>query len=312
MPKARTLGMAVAALLAAVGIALLVAAPAGAEVNGGCHASLAGHDITHLPADGAHAIVVGENDVVPMTMTGNGKQFTQLHIYYTVGGFDVDVYDAPAGGGTWSHPVDIHSFARFGVGYYRLKGVGVFAGGTFCDGEVMVKVSGNPLDSLAGDIAAGATVAGVLGILGAGLGAGGGGGGDPGPPVTQGDVAAEEEQQKTRAALPAGYSPADAADEASRGWCFLFSVLMIPLLLALLLGRSALAMGVVAPAVRVRRRVWPFFVGPLSGLVTGLGVGVLLQQYAIVYPTRTYAIVYIAGGILLGLAVPLLRRSLSR
>jgi hypothetical protein len=53
-------------------------------------------------------------------------------------------------------------------------------------------------------------------------------------------------------------------------------------------------------------------VGPISGLLTGLGAGLLLQQYSIVYPTRTYAIVYVAGGIVFGLAVPLLRRSLSR
>jgi hypothetical protein len=53
-------------------------------------------------------------------------------------------------------------------------------------------------------------------------------------------------------------------------------------------------------------------VGPLSGVLTGVGAGVLLQQYAIVYPTRTYAIIYVAGGFLFGLAVPLLRRSFSR
>ena len=89
---------------------------------------------------------------------------------------------------------------------------------------------------------------------------------------------------------------------------------MIPLVLvlALLFGRSAFAMGVVAPAVRVKRRVWPFILGPISGLLSGVGAGVLLQQYAIVDPTRTYAIIYVAGGFLFGLAVPLLRRSLYR
>jgi len=304
-------GIAVAALLAAVGIALLVAE---AEVSSGCHANFAGHNLDGLPADRAHAIVVGQSDVLPMTMSGpGGKRFTELHIYYLFAGFDWGIYRAPAGGGTWSHPVDIHSFASFGVGLYDLLGVGRFADGTSCDGEVFIKVSGNPLDSIAGEVGAGATAAGVLGMLGAGLG-GGGGGGDPGPPVTPADVKKEEENQKTRADLPEDYSPVDAADDASRGWCFLFSVLLIPLVLVLplLFGRNALAMGVVAPAVRVRRRMWPFVVGPLSGLLTGLGVGVLLQQYSIVYPTRTYAIVYIAGGILLGLAVPVFRRSLSR
>jgi hypothetical protein len=316
MRKARLDGIAVAALLTAVGVSLLAAAPAGAEVTSGCHASFAGRNIDGLPPDRAHAIVVGQNDIVPMTMSRpDGKRFTELDIYFLFKGFfRWDIYKAPAGGGTWSHPVDIHRFARFGVGLYDLLGVGHLADGTTCDGEVYIKVSGDPLDSIAGKVGVGATVAGVLGVLGAGLGAGGGGG-DPEPPVTPDDVAKEEEHQKTRADVPEDYSPEDAADDASRGWCFLFSVLMIPLVLvlALLFGRSALAMGVVAaPAVKVRRRAWPLVVGPISGLLTGLGAGLLLQQYSIVYPTRTYAIVYVAGGIVFGLAVPLLRRSLSR
>lgn len=57
---------------------------------------------------------------------------------------------------------------------------------------------------------------------------------------------------------------------------------------------------------------WPLAVGPLLGLIGGLGFGVLLQQYALVYPTRAVAIVELAGGVALGLGVPGLRRVLVR
>lgn len=311
--RKRTWGVGIATLLAATGVALLVAAPAGADVSGGCSATLNGVNLNHSSGSGP-AVVVGKDDVVPMTMSGpGGKDFSELHIYLTFIGADWDVYDAPAGGGTWSHNIDVHSFARFGVGFYRLKGVGDFAGGGFCDGEALIQVTGNPLGTVAGDAGAGATVAGVLGMLGAGLGAkpGGDGGSGPGGAVTQQDVGKEEEHQRDRADVPEDYTPMDAVDDASRGWCFLFGVLLLPLLL-LLFGTSSLLMAVAAPAVRVRRKTWPMIVGPISGLLTGVGAGVLLQEYAVVYPTRSWGIVYVAGGIAFGLAVPLLRRSLSR
>jgi len=312
MRRTRIAGIATGGLLAAVGIALLAAQPAAAEVNGGCKASMAGVNLAHTPPHGGPAVTVARDAVVPFSMTGvSGENFSELHIYYTIAGFDIDIYDASAGGGSWSHNVDIHSFARFGVGYYRLKGVGDFAGGRgFCDGEALIKVTGDPLGTVAGDVAAGTTVAGVLGILGAGIGAGGGGGGGGGsdPPVTQDDVAKESERQRDMDNLEHG------ASKATGGWCSLFGVLLLLLLpLVLLFGTGAVAMAAVVPIARVRRRRrWPFLLGAFSGLLTGLGVGVLLQQYAIVYPTRTWAIIYVAGGIALGLAVPALRRALSR
>jgi hypothetical protein len=318
MRKARSGGIAVAALLAAVGIALLAAAPASAEVNGGCSASMNGVNLAHTPPNGGPAVTVGKDDVVPFTMSGvGGQKFTELHIYLTFAGVDADIYDAPAGGGTWSHNVDVHSFARFGVGYYRLKGVGDLAGGGSCDGEALIKVTGDPLGTVAGDAGVGATVAGVLGMLGAGLGAGGGGGASgPGGSVTQDDVKKEEDIKIEQERVDEYGNPLDQADavlEQKRGWCLLLALAaLVALPLLLLFGSSAALMAVVAPAVKVRRRTWPFVLGAFGGLLTGLGAGVLLQEYAIVYPTRTYGIIYIVGGILFGLAVPLLRRSLSR
>jgi hypothetical protein len=199
MRKARVGGIAAAALLAATGIALLAAEPASGEVNGGCKASMKGVNLAHTPPNNGPAVTVGKDDVVPFSMSGpGGQKFSELHIYLTFAGADVDIYDAPAGGGTWSHNVDVHSFARFGVGYYELKGVGDFAGGGSCDGTALIKVTGDPLGTLAGDAGVGGTVAGVLGMLGAGLGAnpGGDGGSGPGGSVTAQDVKKEEEYER--------------------------------------------------------------------------------------------------------------------
>ncbi len=314
MRRVRIGGIAVAALLAAVGIALLAAAPASAYVENGCHATFAGHRLDGLPPDGAHAISVGRDDVVPMTMSGpSGKDFSELHIYLTFVGADWDLYDAPASGGTWSHQVDVHSFARFGVGFYELKGVGDFVGGDSCDGSVMIHVTGDPLGTIAGDAGVGATVAGVLGMLGAGLGASpGGGGSGPGGSVTQDDVKKQEERERTDDEMADEFYAATGAGGPG-GWCFLFALAALVVVpLVVLFGRSGALMAVAAPVARTRRRSWPIALGAFSGLLTGLGAGVLLQEYAIVYPTRTYAIIYIVGGILFGLAVPLLRRSFSR
>lgn len=314
--RTRAGGIAAAALLAAFGVALLAAQPTGASIIGNCTASLNGTDITHLPADEAHAIAVGKNDVVPMQMTGSGRPFGSLRIELAFAGFHWKVYNASAGGGTWSHNIDVNSFAKYGVGLYQVQGTGDFEGVLGgCTGIAMVKVSGNPLSTVAGLAGVASAAVGTLGVVGAGLaaggggGSGGGGGGDggrAGEPYTADDAKTDEaRERKNREFEEAGKNIAE-----THGWCWLFAIAFLPLLL--LFGTGALLMAIAAPAVQVRRRTWPFVVGPLGGLLTGLGAGVLLQEYAVVYPTRTWGVIYLAGGIAFGLAVPFLRRGLAR
>jgi hypothetical protein len=51
--------------------------------------------------------------------------------------------------------------------------------------------------------------------------------------------------------------------------------------------------------------------GLVLGVIFAAGLGTLLQQYAILYPTQTVAIVLLAGGAVLGLLLPGLRRLIS-
>lgn len=70
------------------------------------------------------------------------------------------------------------------------------------------------------------------------------------------------------------------------------------------LGVALLALG---GAGTVGRRA----LGALLGIVFGLGLGVLLQEYGLLYPTQTVAIVLLAGGAVLGALLAGLRRLVS-
>ena len=62
------------------------------------------------------------------------------------------------------------------------------------------------------------------------------------------------------------------------------------------------------PVPRVRWHPRISILGLVAGLLGALGALVLLQQYAIVYPTRTVSIVSLAAGFLVGLVLPSVRR----
>jgi hypothetical protein len=85
---------------------------------------------------------------------------------------------------------------------------------------------------------------------------------------------------------------------------------------ALLLTGAAMATGPGAPpapkqGVRLPRVGWRpriSAVGLVGGLLAGADIVVLLQQYALVYPTRAVAIEGLVGGLALGLIIPSLLR----
>ena len=93
-------------------------------------------------------------------------------------------------------------------------------------------------------------------------------------------------------------------------------MLFLFVLPALLLTGAAMAAGAGPPpaaetAVRLPRVGWRpriSAVGLVGGLLAGAGIVVLLQQYAVVYPTRAVAIEGLVGGLALGLIIPSLLR----
>jgi hypothetical protein len=65
-----------------------------------------------------------------------------------------------------------------------------------------------------------------------------------------------------------------------------------------------------APGERTDRSMWVF--GALAGLVLGIGPLLLLQQFALVYPTRILAVVALLAGLDTGLVLPAVLRSMAR
>lgn len=74
-----------------------------------------------------------------------------------------------------------------------------------------------------------------------------------------------------------------------------------------ILGGLGLAMLAFGGPASIGRRIG----GLVLGVVLAVGAGTLLQQYAILYPTQTVAIVFLVGGAVLGLLLPGLRRLIS-
>ena len=82
------------------------------------------------------------------------------------------------------------------------------------------------------------------------------------------------------------------------------------------IGLTVLGLGGVAVATLGARRgtrglVGAEVLGGIAGLLGGIGVGVLLQQFSVLYPTRSVAVTEVVIGILIGLTAPLLARLLG-
>lgn len=211
-------------------LAAAVVAPAQAEINGPCTATINGESVGgHSTGATGDPIKVKRHSQVPVSMS-SAKQISHLKVQIQFAGFGWTVHSEPTTGTSWSKNVNVDTYAKYGVGLYRVSGSSS-GPGLSCSGAALVKVDGNPLTTVAGGVGLGLTVIGAIGLALVGLRGGGG---------------------------------------------------------------------------------WPLAAGPLLGLIGGLGVGVLLQQYGLVYPTRGVAIVELAAGVALGLGIPGLRRFLTR
>jgi hypothetical protein len=310
--------------LGAAGLAFLATSGTGyAEVQGDCDATIAGVDISGLDSNSADdAIDVDYNDRIVATMSSaSGFESHKIKLRF-VGGVEVTVEDRDDNGElSFEETVDVSDYAWAGVGLYKVKGTANVAGGFTCSGAALVNVTGrNPITTVLGG---GATALVVAGTAGAAASAIGGIRARPGPlretqemveEAFQQDEARREQslREYDEASLDLGYLFAGVLG----CWCVAaLSIVMVPLMALTGAGgvppsRPAPAGTGTVPPRRLRRppllpRIT--LAGLVGGLLAGAGGVVLLQQFAITYPTTGLAIMLLViGALVYGLALPTL------
>jgi hypothetical protein len=166
---------AAATALLSVVAASVLAAGAGATINGPCSAAINGVDVKSQSSTSASgAIVVAKDATVPVTMSA-ATPISQLQVKISLLGLGRTVKSGPASGTSWTKTVNVKDYSFWGVGVYKVTGSSTGAG-LACSGTAIVRVEGSPLSTPAGWISLGLTVAGGLGMLGTALTALRGGG----------------------------------------------------------------------------------------------------------------------------------------
>ncbi len=209
---------------------------------------------------------------------------------------------------SWTRSVDIRKYAKYGVGVYKVHPFGSGQqGGSFCERPFFVEVDGNPLDTTAGKAAAAA--GGVGGILAAG----------------DAIAAANDEQKELDEKYKKDLEKQEG--DAARAWavdqldkdddednCSMVAwtaFAMTASAMATRRGEAGVMTAVALPRVRVRWRV--AVLGLVGGLLLGLGTLVLLQQYAVAYPTDLVTVGTVGGGLLVsGVLLPTYSRHNAR
>ena len=140
----------VATVLVSAVTAAVLAAGAGATINGPCSASINGVNVKNQSSTSASgAIVVAKDARVPVTMTAT-QPISNLQVKISLMGL--------------GRTVNVKDYAFWGVGLYQVTGSSSGAG-LSCSGIAIVKVEGSPLSTPAGWVSLGLTVVGALGLV---------------------------------------------------------------------------------------------------------------------------------------------------
>jgi hypothetical protein len=293
--------------------------PAWAEIEGNCEATIKGVDVRGRSTTSAgDAIDVDENEVVAVAMTSPAG-FASHKIDLEIAGIRRTVSSKTDDGDTsWSGTVNVKDYAWAGAGLYEVIGSATLSDGSSCSGAALIKVTRNPLTTVAGAAAAATTAVGLVGV-----------GGSAAASSLEGiragrkveewitdevdHVGQMEEEQRRRQvmgrALGAWLEAWHLFFGSFRLPCYFF---VVPALL--LTGAAMVAPGGAPPAsngVQLRRVPWrPRITGAglLGGLLAGAGIIVLLQQYAVTPLTRPLAIEGLVIGLVVGLVLPSLVR----
>lgn len=316
--KRRTRRVLVAAALVwALTLTFSATLPAAADIRGPCTATIAGVDVNQADSPGT-AVEVDQHSQVPVFMQATrGARFASHSISLEFAGLSWEVSSGQDDSDQWTDTVNVGDYAKYGVGIYKVQGSAILSPTGTCSGAAYVKVVGrNPLTTVAGAAAAGATAVGAAGLL-AGVAASVVEGQATSARVGQWVTDRIEEQALTPQRLAARRE--EEADQSASTddvlpylWCLFFA------LPAAILTGMTMATGGGVPAApepsRLPRVAWRpriSVVSTLGGPLAGVGVVVLLQQYGVLYLSRAVAIEGLVGGLAVGLLLPSLIRALS-
>jgi hypothetical protein len=310
---------ALTAVVAAMCWCALSAGPALATLEGPCTASIAGQDVEGLSTGAtSEPVDVAEGSDILVTMSST-RPLTHLEITLSYAGSEWAIEDKEISSRSWSESVPVDDYATYGKGLYLVKGKSTGNGFT-CTAAALVNVEGNPLTSVAGAVGLGMAVIGIAGVGVAGIAAYRVAA-RPKRSIEQWTTDQLETLAQTDGPPPdptprvdRGPDLDDIADEVnsvSGGFLFCWT-LALP---ALLLTTGAMMAGgggaPERPAPKLPRARWRprlSLGGILAGLVGAVGIGVLLQQYAVVYPTGSVTVTYLVAGLVAGVLLPSLTR----
>jgi hypothetical protein len=150
-----------AALVA--GPVVLAPVPAGAQVTGGCAATIDGQDVGSARS-ARSAIEVGVDDTILVQGTAPGP-ITGYTVYLSFAGIrfpaaEGEVTDQAT---SYTTEVQVSDYARYGVGLYRVEAE---TAGTPCSTWAYVDVTGRfPLFTVAGAVGGAMTAGGLFGMI---------------------------------------------------------------------------------------------------------------------------------------------------
>ncbi len=160
---ARALVAAVTATAIAAGPLLLAPTPVGAQVTGGCTATVDGQDVGGARS-ARSAIEVGVDDTIVVQGSAPGP-ITGYTVYLSFAGIrfpaaEGDVTDQAT---SYTTDVQVSDYARYGVGLYRVEAETT---GTPCSTWAYVDVTGRfPLFTVAGAVGGALTLGGLFGMI---------------------------------------------------------------------------------------------------------------------------------------------------
>ncbi|MBT8192780.1 MAG: hypothetical protein KJP22_05205, partial [Acidimicrobiia bacterium] len=144
---------------------------ASAEIDGTCELVVNGIDVRDLRLTASDAIDVETEE----SLTGflrSPSDFASFEVRFYYAGFsygfgdDEVVEDPDGGGGTYTYELPVEDLFQYAGGLYEVRGGGLLANGGECRFGLLFNLDNNPLETIVGQVAAGAAAVGAVGLLG--------------------------------------------------------------------------------------------------------------------------------------------------